>query len=194
VPNQTISFRVIESGCGAPGAVSAVTNAQGQASAQWTLGQSLGACHMEARAVDPATGAGIVFDTAVANVTAAAATTFNFDGSGAIPLPDLVPVGLSFPVGKTFAFKYYMTDRFGNRTTRIPGADEETVLTMREPTLITFDSIVHMRAAGARHGYAAGFGWIYLTGINVGTSPVDATAVLSQQIKPGPHVVVTITP
>ena len=197
VPNQPISFRVVEEGCGQPFAGFAVTNAQGQALERWTLGQRAGVCHMEARAVDQVTGAPIVFDTAVAKAEPVAAVSWHFDGSAALPTPENGPAGLSFPAGKGFTFAYFFTDRYNNgAATRMPdGGRDDRISIAFDSSLVRADSVVGPAEAGARHGYAAGAGWIYFTALRAGVTTIAPTATLSPQIvKAGGQVTVTITP
>jgi hypothetical protein len=63
VKNQLVNF-VVTAGGGSVFAGSALTNAQGEARERWTLGTVAGDTQrVEARAVDPATGEAIVFET-----------------------------------------------------------------------------------------------------------------------------------
>lgn len=52
IAGASVSFVVVQPGCGRPFAGSAITNAQGRASERWELGTKVGGCTMEARAVD----------------------------------------------------------------------------------------------------------------------------------------------
>jgi hypothetical protein len=89
VPNQIINFRVTDPDCGQPFAGTAITDAQGQAKERWELGNRAKLCHMEARAVDQATGAPLVFDTASATATAGKARVMHWGGPYTAGLPTL---------------------------------------------------------------------------------------------------------
>src|SRR5437868_3747692 len=70
VAGQIVNFRVT-AGNGAVYAGAAITNQQGTAADRWTLGTSVAdSQRVEARAVDPATGARLVFATFNATATA----------------------------------------------------------------------------------------------------------------------------
>jgi protocatechuate 3,4-dioxygenase beta subunit len=74
VPQQIVNF-VVTSGGGGVFAPAAITNADGTAQNLWTLGTSVAAPQtLEARAVDPTSGAPLVFATFHATVAAGAAT------------------------------------------------------------------------------------------------------------------------
>ncbi|HYG70220.1 MAG TPA: hypothetical protein VD838_21265 [Anaeromyxobacteraceae bacterium] len=78
VPGVVVNFVVVEEGCGRPFAGSAVTDTIGRAKDLWELGGRAGECRMEARAVDPETGAPMVFDTFFATALPGAPETFDF--------------------------------------------------------------------------------------------------------------------
>lgn len=69
VPGQAVNF-VVTGGGGSVFAGVAVTNAAGEARERWTLGPALGPQRLEARAVDSATGAALVFATFEATAVA----------------------------------------------------------------------------------------------------------------------------
>jgi hypothetical protein len=74
VQNQLVNFRVVAGG-GSPFAGSSLTNQAGEARERWTLGKVAGEPQqMEARAVDPTTGAALVFATFNATAVAGAAS------------------------------------------------------------------------------------------------------------------------
>lgn len=194
IAGQLVNFKTSE-GCGAPFAGSAITNAQGRALERWTLGERAGACYMEARAVDQVTGAAVVYDTAVAQVTPSVATSFA-TSSAALPLPQLGPAGLTFPVGKHFAFIYTYHDRFGNLTSRMPdGGAGDRLSIVFDSAVVRVDSVVSPAIAGVRHSVGAGAGWIYMTARAAGTTPFRATARLSaSMVIAGSQVSVSVTP
>jgi hypothetical protein len=106
VPNQLVNWVVVEEGCGRPFAGSAITDSQGRAKERWELGTKAGLCHMEARAVDQATGEPIVFDTA---------TAIALPG----PAVDLRVMGATVPIGTTFPARDLIVAAFDAYQNRI---------------------------------------------------------------------------
>lgn len=95
ISGQVVNFTIVEGG-GSAFAGTAITNASGQAQERWTLGATAGAQRLEARAVDGATGAPIVFATFEANARPGAPTQLSVvSGSGqAATKGSLLPVAL----------------------------------------------------------------------------------------------------
>lgn len=106
IAGQVVNFRVVAGG-GQVFAGAAVTDAQGRAAERWTLGASAAdSQRVEARAVNPSTGAGIVFATfrAVARADKAALLTRT------TPDSQVAAPGSAVAVAPTVK----VTDRFGN--------------------------------------------------------------------------------
>ncbi|HEU4883137.1 MAG TPA: hypothetical protein VFT45_12845 [Longimicrobium sp.] len=87
VPGIAVNFVVPQpEECGAPFAGSAVTTANGRAMERWTLGRKARECTMEVRAVNPETGAAIVFKAFTATALADTfASVNNGGGEGGFP-------------------------------------------------------------------------------------------------------------
>ena len=99
IASQIINFRVTAGGGSVFAGVS-MTNAQGYAQEYWTLGPSAGVNTLEARAVDPSTGARLVF----AQVTATAVTVSRVSVS---------PSSGSLAIGDTLRLSANATDTTG---------------------------------------------------------------------------------
>ena len=112
VANQLVNFRVV-SGGGSVFAGSAITNASGIAQERWTLGTSTsGEQSVEARAVNPATGAAIIF----ASFTATA-------GAGPVALLEPVAGGDQSALAATalpVPAAVQARDRYGNAVPQAP--------------------------------------------------------------------------
>ena len=75
IPGQIVNFRIVDGG-GSVFAGAAVTNANGLAQERWTLGKTAGETQtLQARAVDPETGAALVFATFTATAVAGPPTS-----------------------------------------------------------------------------------------------------------------------
>ena len=117
VEGQLVNFRVV-SGGGSAFAGSALTNVDGSAQERWTLGPTSGPQQLEARAVDPRTGAAIVFATFYSTAVAGGAVSITaVAGSGQTGLP-----GAALPN----PLRAKVADRYGNR---VAGAPVEFVVT-----------------------------------------------------------------
>jgi hypothetical protein len=110
VPNQLVNWVVVEEGCGRPFAGSALTDSLGRAKERWELGTKAGLCHMEARAVDQATGEPIVFDTATAIALAGTPKYLDFNWQAA---PATMAPGDTLDLRPLFL---WAMDAYGNYT------------------------------------------------------------------------------
>ncbi len=106
IAGQVVNFRIV-SGNGTVFAGAAITDAQGRAAERWTLGTvAADSQRVEARAVNPATGAAIVFATFTATATVGAVTSM-------VRLtPDSQSVSPNGTVSSAPAVR--TVDRFGN--------------------------------------------------------------------------------
>lgn len=108
VAGASVSFVVVQPGCGRPFAGSAITNQDGRASERWELGTKAGSCTMEARAVD-VDGTPRVLASVTSTVRPGAPHSVSFNVA-----PVTMFLGNSLD---TAALLTSATDRAGNATT-----------------------------------------------------------------------------
>ncbi|HEX2205481.1 MAG TPA: hypothetical protein VHG91_19375 [Longimicrobium sp.] len=112
-----VDFVVVEPGCGRPFTGSALTNEAGEARERWELGTKAGLCHLEARAVDPETGAPLVLARLEARVLPDEADTVQFLDDGPTFRPNGAVHAVPLLVGQELSLSsvfYRAADRYGN--------------------------------------------------------------------------------
>lgn len=168
--HTTVSFHVLDAGCGQPYSADLVTDSTGHALNRWILGTHAGDCRMSTGYVDQQTGQIVIVDTATA--TAQPGPVAYVDRAGASVL---VPSGTaardSVPVGAAIAYPFVYSDYYHNAgaLTMPDGGPNGRLSAVYDSTVVRLDSIVAPGRA-ARYGYDIAVGWVYFTGIARGQS------------------------